>query len=111
VAVSGQDATAGGLDNIMAGTQCFTIYKPVAGEADVAIKLASDILAGRKPTAPATTKDPSNGREVPSFLATPVTITKANVARPVKDGYVTAAAVCPTAALQKLCAANGIPVS
>jgi D-xylose transport system substrate-binding protein len=111
VAVSGQDATAGGLDNIMAGTQCFTIYKPVAGEADVAIKLASEILAGRKPTAPATTKDPSNGREVPSFLATPVTITKANVARPVKDGYVTAAAVCPTAALQKLCAANGIPVS
>ena len=111
VAVSGQDATAGGLDNIMAGTQCFTIYKPVAGEADVAIKLASQILAGQKPTAPATTKDPSTGREVPSFLATPVTITKANVARPVTDGYVTAAAVCPTSALQKLCAANGIPVS
>ena len=46
VAVSGQDATAGGLDNVMAGTQCFTIYKPVAGEADVAIKLAGQILGG-----------------------------------------------------------------
>jgi D-xylose transport system substrate-binding protein len=111
VAVSGQDATAGGLDNIMAGTQCFSIYKPVAGEADVAIKLASEILAGQKPTAPATTKDPANGREVPSFLAGSVVITKANVARPVTDGYVTAAAVCPTAALKKLCAANGIQVS
>jgi D-xylose transport system substrate-binding protein len=108
VAVSGQDATAGGLDNVMSGTQCFTIYKPVAGEADVAIKLASEILAGQKPTAPATTKDPTNGREVPSYLAGPVIITKANVALPVTDGYVTAAAVCPTAALVQLCTANGI---
>ena len=110
VAVSGQDATAGGLDNVMAGSQCFTIYKPVAGEADVAIKLASQILAGQKPTAPATTKDPTNSRLVPSYLATPTVITKANVARPVTDGYLTAAAVCPTASLQKLCAANGISV-
>jgi D-xylose transport system substrate-binding protein len=108
VAVSGQDATAGGLDNIMAGTQCFTIYKPVAGEADVAIKLASQILAGKKPAAPATTKDPTTGREVPSFLANPVVITKANVALPVTDGYLTAATVCPTAALVKLCTAHGI---
>ncbi|GAA0911732.1 sugar ABC transporter substrate-binding protein [Virgisporangium aurantiacum] len=108
VAVSGQDATAGGLDNIMAGTQCFTVYKPVAGEADAAVKLASQILAGQKVTAPATTKDPTNGREVPSFLATPTVITKANVATPVNDGYVTYAAVCPTAATQQLCAANGI---
>jgi D-xylose transport system substrate-binding protein len=108
VAVSGQDATAGGLDNIMAGTQCFTIYKPVAGEADVAIKLASQILAGQKPTAPATTKDPTNGREVPSYLSTPTVITKANVALPVTDGYLTAAAVCSTPALVTQCAANGI---
>jgi D-xylose transport system substrate-binding protein len=110
VAVSGQDATAGGLDNVMSGTQCFTIYKPVAGEADVAIKLASQILAGQKPTAPTTTKDPTNGREIPSYLAAPTVITKANVALPVTDGYVTAAAVCPTAALVQLCSANGIKV-
>jgi D-xylose transport system substrate-binding protein len=108
VAVSGQDATAGGLDNVMAGTQCFTIYKPVAGEADVAIKLAGQILAGQKPTATTTTKDPTTGREVPSYLADPTVITKANVALPVTDGYVTAAAVCPTAALKTLCAAHGI---
>jgi D-xylose transport system substrate-binding protein len=111
VAVSGQDATAGGLDNIMAGTQCFSIYKPVAGEADVAIKLASQILNGEKPSAPATIKDPKSGRQVPSYLATPTIITKANVALPVTDGYVTAAAVCPTPALVKLCNANGITTS
>jgi D-xylose transport system substrate-binding protein len=110
VAVSGQDATAGGLDNIMSGTQAFTIYKPVAGEADVAIKLASQILAGQKPTAPTTTKDPTNGRMVPSYLASPTVITKANVALPVTNGYVTAAAVCPTPPLLQLCAANGIKV-
>ncbi|HEV7652566.1 MAG TPA: substrate-binding domain-containing protein [Actinophytocola sp.] len=110
VAVSGQDATAGGLDNVMSGTQCFTVYKPVAGEADVAIKLAGEILSGQKPAAPTTTKDPTTGRQVPSCLADPTVITKANVARPVTDGYVTAAAVCPTAALMKLCTANGIKV-
>jgi D-xylose transport system substrate-binding protein len=33
------------------------------------------------------------------------------VALPVTDGYVTAKAVCPTAALVKLCTANGITVS
>jgi D-xylose transport system substrate-binding protein len=110
VAVSGQDATAGGLDKVMSGTQCFTVYKPVAGEADVAIKLAGQILAGQKPTAPATTKDPATGREVPSYLAAPTVITTANVALPVTDGYLTAAAVCPTPALAKLCAANGIRI-
>ena len=111
VAVSGQDATVGGLDNIMQGWQDFTIYKPVAGEADVAIKLAAQILSGQKPTAPTTVKDPTNGREVPAYLANPVVITKANVALPVTDGYVTAAAVCSTPALVKLCAANGIKTS
>ncbi len=111
VAVSGQDATAGGLDNIMSGTQCFTVYKPVAGEADVAIKLASQILAGQKPAAPATTKDPTTGRQVPSFLATPTVVTKTNVALPVTDGYLTGAAVCPTPALARLCTANGIKTS
>jgi D-xylose transport system substrate-binding protein len=108
VAVSGQDATPGGLLNVMAETQCFTIYKPVAGEADVAIKLASQILDGQKPTAPATTTDPTNQRAVPSYLATPTVITKDNVALPITDGYVTYAAVCSTPAFVALCTANGI---
>jgi len=106
--VSGQDATAGGLDNVMAGSQCFTIYKPVTGEADVAIKLASQILAGQKPTAPAQVKDPVSGRMVPSYLADPTVITKDNVALPITDGYLTYAAACPTADIIKLCTAAGI---
>jgi len=109
VAVSGQDATAGGLDNVMAGTQCFTIYKPVNGEADVAIQLASQILQGQKPQAPTTIEDPVNHRQVPSFLATPTIITQSNVALPVTDGYVTAAAVCSTPALVTLCKKFNVP--
>lgn len=109
VAVSGQDASPGGLDNIMAGTQCFSIYKPVGGEADVAVKLASQILAGQKPKAPSEIKDPSDGKEIPSYLATPIVITKANVAKPVTDGYETAASVCGVSkAIAALCNANGI---
>jgi D-xylose transport system substrate-binding protein len=108
VAVSGQDATAGGLDNIMNNTQCFSIYKPVAGEADVAMNLANEILEGQQPKAPTTIKDPTNGRQVPSFLAKPTVITKANVALPVTDGYLTYASVCSTPALVKTCTTNGI---
>jgi len=37
VAVSGQDATAQGLQNIMAGDQCFSIYKPSSQEAVPAV--------------------------------------------------------------------------
>jgi len=107
VAVSGQDATAGGLQAILTGDQCFTIYKPVPDEADPAIKLAYQILAGQKPSAPTTTKDPVTGREVPSFLATPVVITKANVDTPIKDGYQKYSDVC-TAAFVSACTAAGI---
>jgi D-xylose transport system substrate-binding protein len=108
VAVSGQDATAGGLQNVMAGTQCFTIYKPVNGEADVAIKLASQILDGQKPTAPANIEDPVTHRQVPSYLANPTVITKANVGLPITDGYVTYATVCDTPAHVALCTQNGV---
>ena len=38
VAVSGQDASAEGLQHILDGDQCFTIYKAVDAEADPAIK-------------------------------------------------------------------------
>src|SRR5215475_12686282 len=108
VAVSGQDATAGGLQNVMAGTQCFTIYKPVKGEADVAIDLASKILDGQKPKAPATIEDPVTHRQVPSYLANPTVITKANVGLPITDGYVTYATVCDTPAHVTLCTQNGV---
>jgi D-xylose transport system substrate-binding protein len=107
VAVSGQDATATGLQNILNGDQCFTIYKPVKGEADVAVQLASQILSGQKPTAPATVHDPTGNRDVPSYLATPVPVDKTNITLPFTDGYQKASDVC-TGDFAAKCAAAGI---
>ncbi|HEV2634795.1 MAG TPA: substrate-binding domain-containing protein [Actinocrinis sp.] len=115
IAVTGQDASPAGLDAIMSGAQCLTVYKPVAGEADIAIQIADQVLSGKTPAstiggeAATTVKDPTTGREVPSYLAAPIAITKANVALPVTQGYETAAAVCGVSqAIATLCNSNGI---
>jgi len=107
VAVSGQDATAGGLQNIMSGSQCFTIYKPSVGEADPAMEAVAQLVTGGTPKTNGTVKDPSNGNEVPSILATPIAITKANVAQPINDSYTPKSSVC-TGAYVSLCAKNGV---
>lgn len=107
VAVSGQDATATGIQNILNGDQCFTVYKPVKGEADVAVKLASQILSNQKPTAPSTVHDPTGNRDVPSYLATPVVVDKTNITLPFTDGYQKASDVC-TGDFAAKCTAAGI---
>jgi D-xylose transport system substrate-binding protein len=107
VAVSGQDATATGIQNILNGDQCFTIYKPVKGEADVAVKLASQVLSNQKPTAPSTVHDPTGNRDVPSYLATPVPVDKTNITLPFTDGYQKASDVC-TGDFAAKCTAAGI---
>jgi len=107
VAVSGQDATATGIQNILNGDQCFTIYKPVKGEADVAVKLASQILSNQKPTAPSTVHDPTGNRDVPSYLATPIPVDKTNITLPFTDGYQKASDVC-TGDFAAKCTAAGI---
>jgi D-xylose transport system substrate-binding protein len=94
VAVSGQDATAAGLQQVMAGNQCFTVYKPSALEAGPAIDAITNLLNNTPPKTNGTTKDPKTGAQVPSILATPVAITKANVAQPVNDNYTPKNTVC-----------------
>ena len=108
VAVGGQDATAGGLQNIMAGSQCFTIYKPSAKEAFPAMKAVAQLVNGQKPSdVNATTPDPVTKNKVPSILATPIAITKANVALPINDGYTPKNSVC-TGQYVSLCTKNGV---
>jgi len=107
VAVSGQDATAAGLQAIMDGNQCFTIYKPSKAEADPAIKSIAQLVNGQTPTTTGTTEDPKTHTKVPSILATPIAITKANVAQPINDKYVPKSSVCIGAYVAK-CAANGV---
>jgi len=108
VPVTGQDATVQGLQNILAGDQCMTVYKAIKQEADAAAALAIALAKGEQPTtATGTTKDPESGASVPSVLLTPKSITKDSVKDVVADGFVTKDALC-TGTFAKLCTDNGI---
>ncbi len=107
VAVSGQDATAGGLQNIMTGSQCFTIYKPSDREAFPAMQAVAQLVNGQTPKTNDTVKDPSTGNQVPSILATPIAITKKNVAEPINDNYTPKKSVC-TGQYVQLCKKYGV---
>jgi D-xylose transport system substrate-binding protein len=105
VPVTGQDATVQGLQNVLAGDQCMTVYKAVKQEADAAARLAISLAQGKKEPAPQSVDD--SGYKVPSVLLTPQSITKTNVKAVVDDGYVTAAELC-TGQFAAKCAELGI---
>lgn len=107
IAVSGQDATVQGLQHILDGDQCFTIYKPSKDEAIPAVDAAAQLANGQIPKTTTTVKDTQTGREVPAILATPIAITKDNVADPINDGYTPKAQVCKGAYAAK-CTAAGV---
>ncbi|GIG68013.1 sugar ABC transporter substrate-binding protein [Phytomonospora endophytica] len=94
VPVTGQDATVQALQHILAGEQCMTVYKAVKKEADAAAELAIALANGEKKTTSQTTKDPESGRDVPSVLLDPLSVTADNVKAVVDDGYVTVAELC-----------------
>jgi D-xylose transport system substrate-binding protein len=93
IPVTGQDATAEGIQHILAGEQCMTVYKAVKREADAASKLAIALAKGQKPT---TTDTADNkGTKTPSVLLQPVAVTKANIKNTViKDGYLEKKDIC-----------------
>jgi D-xylose transport system substrate-binding protein len=107
VAVAGQDASAAGLQAIMTGDQCFTIYKPSVAEAAPAIKAIAQLVNGQAPTTNGTVTDPQTKVKVPSILATPLAVTKANVAKPINDQYTPKSSVCK-GAYAKLCTQFGV---
>jgi D-xylose transport system substrate-binding protein len=95
---TGQDATLTGLQNVLSGYQCGTVYKPIYLEAQAAVALALYLRAGK--TAPSTllnanTVDPTNHATVPSSLLVPEWVTPANMNDTViKDNFVPAAQLC-----------------
>jgi D-xylose transport system substrate-binding protein len=107
VPVTGQDATVEGLQNVLAGTQCMTVYKsatPAAGaRADVAIALVN----GEDAEVTGTTVDSSDDSEVPAILLEPQAITKDNVGDVIADGGQKADDVC-TGKFADMCAEAGI---
>jgi D-xylose transport system substrate-binding protein len=80
IPVTGQDATLEGLQNIVNGDQCMTVYKAIEKEANAAADLAIALAKGEKPTAKTVPID--NGtHSVPSVLETPVAVTKDNISQ------------------------------
>jgi D-xylose transport system substrate-binding protein len=78
IPVTGQDATLQGIQNILMGDQCMSVYKATKKEADAASKLAIALLKGETPTE-ATDKVNNGQKDVPSVLLDPVPVTKDNV--------------------------------
>ncbi len=108
---TGQDASLPGLQNILKGYQCGTVYKPIYLEAQSAAAIAIYLRAGQK--APAslvngTTQDSSANVAVPSSLLTPIWVTTANMASTVvKDQAVKVSDLCVTE-VAAACTAAGI---
>ena len=95
---TGQDATLTGLDNVLSGYQCGTVYKPIYLEAESAVALALYLRAGAKPPAGlvnGTTEDTTASVSVPSVLLQPEWVTTKNMnATVIKDNFVPASQLC-----------------
>jgi D-xylose transport system substrate-binding protein len=107
VPVTGQDATVQGLQNILAGDQCMTVYKAIKLEADAAARLAIALAKGETVQTNSTVKDPDSGQDVAAELLEPQAIYKDNVKDVVTDGFVTKEELC-TGTFAALCTQAGI---
>ncbi|MFI9504364.1 sugar ABC transporter substrate-binding protein [Nocardia sp. NPDC052566] len=107
VPVTGQDATVQGLQNVLAGDQCLTVYKAIKKESQAAAELAIALVKGTQGQPNGKVTDPESKADVPSVLLEPKAIYKENVKDVVADGYVTKAELC-TGEFAKLCADNGV---
>jgi D-xylose transport system substrate-binding protein len=109
VPVTGQDATVEGLQNVLAGDQCMTVYKAIKPEADAAAKLAISLYNGEEPSTEnlSSQKDPESGGYVPFVKLIPQAIDRTNVGDVIEDGFVERGAVC-TGKFEALCEEAGI---
>jgi D-xylose transport system substrate-binding protein len=110
VPVTGQDAGIGGLQHILKGEQCMTVFKDVSKEADGAAKLAIALIKGQDVSSAGLTlsdfQDPQGNRTLKALLLTPEAITKDNVKDVISAGALTAAQVCQ--GIESVCASAGI---
>ena len=95
---TGQDATLTGLQNVLSGYQCGTVYKAIYKEAQAAAALAVYLRAGKTPPSSllnGTTTDINEKKEVPSVLLQPVWVTPKNMnATIIADKFVPAHQLC-----------------
>ncbi len=95
---TGQDATLTGLQNILTGYQCGTVYKPIYLEAQAAVALAMYYRAGKTPPSSlvnGTTEDTTEHKPVQSVLLSPEWVTPSNMKDTiVKDNFVPTNQLC-----------------
>src|SRR5688500_14631436 len=111
VPLSGQDASAAGIQQILLGKQSMTVYKPIQAEADVAAKAALALCAGEDPGAIESefdfstiginaadgkpTDSPEGEGVVPYLALTPIGVTVDNIADTViADEFRTIEEIC-----------------
>jgi D-xylose transport system substrate-binding protein len=111
VPVTGQDASVEGLQRILAGTQCMTVYKNTELEAKAASDLAIALIQGDEEKADelasGSVEDTVLGEQVKSALATPEAIFKDGVAKVISEGFQPKESVC-TGRFAALCEENGV---
>ena len=111
IPISGQDATAAGMQNVLLGKQAMSVYKPIEAEAKVAAAVALALRAGEDITSvqsefefsliginaadgkPA--DSPTGDGVVPYFALVPIAVTADNIADTViADGFRTVEEIC-----------------
>lgn len=109
VPFTGQDATVAGLQNVLMGYQCGTVYKAIKAEANAAAAAAIAILKGNSPAVNGTVHDSQANKDVPSVLLTPVWVTTANIESTViADQFVKVSELCTPGAIAAKCAQYGV---
>ena len=95
IPVTGQDATVGGIQNVLAGKQSMTVYKAIKAEAEAAAALAVGLLKGEDVSGLVSGAVNNGTNDIPSVLLVPVSVTQANVAETViADGFRTWEEIC-----------------
>jgi D-xylose transport system substrate-binding protein len=113
IPTTGQDATLQGMEWILQGFQCGSVYKPIYEEAQDAVALATILRAGKTPPASlvnSQTTPPKNvaGSAQPASLLTPEWVTTANMnSTVIADKFIDAATLC-TAVGNAVCTSAGI---
>ena len=115
IPTTGQDATPQGMENVLTGYQCGSVYKPIYKETSAAVALATILRAGKTPPKAlvnGTTSPPPGkpGSTQPAVLLTPTWVNSANMnSTVIKDKFISASTLCAAVGASACSAANLTP--
>lgn len=87
IPLTGQDATVGGIQNVLAGRQSMTVYKPIRLEAEAAAALVVTLARGGDPSPLINSTTHNGARDIPTVLLNVMPITAENVETVIVDGF------------------------